>query len=51
MPRTPLLTSTKANHVGHHVLPSAVIEEIKSWIYRQRLNGKAFVLGAKSDWA
>lgn len=48
----PTLTpSSKVNQITHRALPSAVIEEIKSWIYRQRLDGKAFIRGEDSHWA
>lgn len=51
VPAISLVTSTKVNRYGHHTLPPSVVEEIRTWIYRHRLDGKAFIRGGEGHWA
>ena len=36
---------------GHgQVLPGPLVEDIKSWVLRQQVSGRAFLLGTSDGW-
>ncbi|OCF36131.1 hypothetical protein I316_02003 [Kwoniella heveanensis BCC8398] len=53
--------SELAQYLGHtlrtgghdgtgHVLPAPLVEDIKSWVLRQRVSGRAFIRGSTDGW-